>query len=150
MSKPMIPLALVLTLTFAGTAAAQSYNPSHNYGNPDPHTTAEARSRGPCGDPWVTLALIAVYGRAESSKCNVALYNGGKWNNYNQLMHAVAKQKSSGQASSLVGSAKPSSLAGSAKPPSPRAGDLINKNPGRLVGQDGGTLVGNDGAGFKR
>lgn len=141
MSKPMISLALVLTLTFGGTAAAQSYNPSHNYGNPDPHTTAEARSRGPCGDPWVSLALIAVYGRADPSKCNVALYNGGQWNNYNQLMHAVAKQKSSGQASSL---------ASSAKPPPPRAGDLINKNPGRLVGQDGGTLIGNDGAGFKK
>lgn len=150
MSKPMIPLALVLTLTFAATAAAQSYNPGGNYANPDGNTTAAYKRKGPCGDPWVTIALINVYGRAESSKCNVALYNNGHWSDFNQLVHAVAKRKNSGQASSLAGSAKASSLAGSAKPPSPRAGDLINRNPGRLVGQDGGTLVGNDGGSFKR
>lgn len=141
MFKPIISFALVLTLTFAGTAAAQSYNPRGNYANPDMNTTAVYKRKGPCGDPWVTIALINVYGRAESSKCNVALYNNGHWSDFNQLMHAVAKRKNSNQASSL---------AGSAKPPSPRAGDLINKNPGRLVGQDGGTLVGNDGAGFRR
>lgn len=152
MSKPMIPLALVLTLTFAGAAAAQyyNYNPRNTYGNPAPDITAEARSKGPCGDPWVTLALINVHGRADPSKCNVALYNGGRWNDFNQLMHAVAKKKNSGQTSSLAGSAKASSLAGSAKPPPPRAGDLINKNSAPLVGQDGGTLIGNDGAGFKK
>lgn len=141
MSKPMISLALVLTLSYAATAAAQSYNPRGNYANPDGNTTSAYKRKGPCADPWVTIALINVYGRAESSKCNVALYNGGQWSDFNQLVHAVAKRKNSGQASSL---------ADSAKPPPPRAGDLINKNPGRLVGQDGGTLVGNDGAGFRR
>jgi hypothetical protein len=137
----MIALALASTLAFAGAAAAQSYNPRGNYANPDVNTTAAYKRKGPCNDPWVTIALDNVYGRAEPSKCNVALYNNGHWSDFNQLMHAVAKRKNSDQASSL---------AASAKPPTPRAGDLINKSPGHLVGQDGGTLVGNDGAGFKK
>lgn len=164
MSKPMIPLALVLTLTFAGTAAAQyyNYNPRNTYGNPAPDMTAEARRKGPCGDPWVTLALINVYGRADPSKCNVALYNGGRWNDFNQLMHAVAKQKGASGGTAAVPTL---TLTDTYHKCSPAANhcEIFSKEKIKvgiltdgnftpevppMVAAGGGNLVGNDGAGM--
>lgn len=63
------------------------------YANPDQTTTNVWRQKGPCSDPWVSIALEAVYGRAESGRCNVKLYNGGNWRDYNELVQAVAKVK---------------------------------------------------------
>lgn len=162
MSKPVISLAIVLTLTFAGSAAAQYYNPGHSYGNPDTHTTAEAKRKGPCGDPWVTLALNAVHGRADPSKCNVALYNGGQWSNFNQLVHAVAKQKGASGGTAAVptltltdtyhkcsASSNQCEIFSKEKT---KVGVLINGNftpeVPPMVAAGGGNLVGNDGAGM--
>jgi len=79
--------ASVVTNEAAG--AQGSYKASGSYANPDGNTTEVWKKRGPCGDPYISIALIAVFGAADRAKCDAAQYNGGRWNNYNDLVHAV-------------------------------------------------------------
>lgn len=157
----------VVVLSFAGTAAAQSYSPSSTYANPETETANQARQRGPCSDPWVTLALERVYGRADQAKCNASLYNGGRWDSYNTLIHAVAKAKSSGGGSTAslptidlskikyqcstqdnctvfsnegdkVGTLDNGNFRAEVPP------KMVAAGGGNLIGMDGATLIGND------
>lgn len=165
----------VAALGFMGPAAAQDYKANVNYPDPDTTTTNDWRRRGPCGDPWVSIALTRVHGAADAARCNVSLYNGGRWNNFNDLVHAVARQKGAGgghaaapkptldlrlvkyqcaQANnnctifSQEGDKVGLLRDGNFAPDMPQR--LVAAGGGNFVGQDGGTvsLVGNDGAGL--
>jgi hypothetical protein len=85
-------------LALSVPAAAQSYNPSGNYTAPGAGTVGfEAKKKsGPCPDPWVTMAQEVVYGSARADRCSPALYNGGRWGSYNELVHSMAKVKAGG------------------------------------------------------
>jgi hypothetical protein len=85
----MLGAVLAAVTVFAAPAVAQSYSAGTRYPNPDAETAA-ARQRGPCNDPWVTIALERVYGRADPALCAPALYRGGSWGSFNDLIHAVA------------------------------------------------------------
>jgi hypothetical protein len=94
--KPSLSSALLVcaaSLSLLGQAQAQHYRAGSSYANPDQTTTNVWKQKGPCSDPWLSIALEAVYGRAESWRCKVQLYNNGNWRDYNELIHAVAKVK---------------------------------------------------------
>ena len=93
--KAVSYFVLIAASIVSGAVAAQSYSSSTKYDNPSNETTALAKKNGPCSDPWLTIALTKVYGSADIHKCNASLYNGGRWSDYNQLVHAVAKAKGS-------------------------------------------------------
>jgi hypothetical protein len=92
----MIAAAVIMIALSSATANAQRPNPSAD-------REARARSQGPCRDPWITLAIWDVSGAtrqpagaADFGECNYKLYNGGSWNNYDELYRAVdALQRSS-------------------------------------------------------
>ena len=73
----------------AGIAHAQDYSPMLSYANPDRTTEELVRQRGPCSDPWVTLAQTRVFGTATLAGCDIKRYNNGSWNSYNELIHAM-------------------------------------------------------------
>ena len=66
---------------------AGSYNSSQTYQAPKNFESYRGR---PCNDPWVTIVLQIVTGTANPAYCSPSLYNGGQWNSFNQLVHAVA------------------------------------------------------------
>lgn len=86
----------LLSLSFF--AVAQSYNSTANYTAPGAGTVGfeATKKRGPCPDPWVTMAQEVVYGSARAERCSPSLYNGGRWGNYNELVHTMAKVKAGG------------------------------------------------------
>lgn len=76
----------------SATISHAQVDPSQTYANPDGTQTEIYRSRGPCSDPWVTIALIRARGVAERDKCDIKLYNNGSWRDYNELVQAVARR----------------------------------------------------------
>jgi hypothetical protein len=82
---------LTLALILGANASAQTYDPTANYANPEGGITTDSQRNNPCPDPWVSIALKRVYGdNPDRSQCTTTLYNQGQWNDYNQLVHAVA------------------------------------------------------------
>src|SRR5688572_2228947 len=92
-SRKYLLAALVMTAMAVSVAPqpanAQGYNPRTNYPNPSQQETQAARGMT-CRDPWVSLALQKVKGSVNAAYCLVTLYNGGQWDSYNTLIHAVA------------------------------------------------------------
>lgn len=133
MKKLMLAAAAVATFATAGGAAAQSFNVNSSYADPDQTTTAQYRiaPRAVCADPWVTIALVRVYGSANSAYCAPALYNNGQWSNFDQLVKAVAATKNSFSASGVT-------LASGLQNGAPVIGILVG---GQLVAAGGGNLV---------
>ena len=84
-----IMAAGILLSLSAVTANAQIPNPSAQ-------RVADASAKGPCRDPWITLAIWAKTGGTRQpngvgdlQECSPALYNGGSWSSYDQLYRAV-------------------------------------------------------------
>jgi len=133
-------LTALALLASAGVAQAQSYSPSMTYPNPDGNMNS-IRARGPCGDPWVTVALEIVNGRADPALCAVGLYNGGQWSSFNQLIHAVAATRnalaSSGSRLSVerVQGASYSVIA------LWKGGSMVAAGGGNMVAAGGGNIV---------
>ena len=155
-------LACAATSTLLGQAQAQDYNRNSSYANPDGTTTEVYKRRGPCSDPWVTIALIRVYGQAEPSRCNVGLYNGGNWRDYNELVHAVGKVKAQQSAAAPKNPTRIDLTHLTARKLDADSFAITSKNgiqlgtvdsgrltvslPPNLVGNDGASLIGNDGS----
>src|SRR5437667_1490804 len=64
--------------------------------NPSAQRVADATAKGPCRDPWITLAIWAKVGGTRQpngvgdlQECSPALYHGGSWSSYDQLYSAV-------------------------------------------------------------
>jgi hypothetical protein len=135
-----------MTLTLATPAAAQSYLESIRY--PNPTGDLNDKRGKPCADPWVTYALQIVYdANFSAGHCAITLYNGGRWSDFNQLVHAVARTRDSLKAQGLrLGSARvdgrlvPVLIEG--------ANNIVAAGAGNLIGMDGATLIGNDAGSF--
>lgn len=139
MKKIMIAAAAVAAFAAAGPAFAQ-YSASSSYANPDQTTTQVYQtSRKVCNDPWVTIALIRVYGSADPAKCAPALYNNGQWSDYNQLVHAVAKTRDSFAAAGI--DLKLGTQNGQTVVAILQGGSLVAAGGGNLVAAGGGNLV---------
>lgn len=140
-------IAVGIAMAIAQDANAQSYNPRSNYANPNQSETQQGRSLG-CSDPWVGLALLRVNGRVDKAYCGTWLYNGGRWSDFNQLVHAVAQTRDS-LASQHV------RLALGVTPQNTPTVVLIKDNRmvaaggGNVVGSNVMGLVGNDGSSVK-
>ena len=53
-----------------------------------------AADRGPCRDPWINYAYRTQFsrqpvGQGDAGECNIYLYAGGAWQNYDQLRDGV-------------------------------------------------------------
>lgn len=137
----MLGVVLAIAATgHAAPAAAQSYSPGMRYPNPDGDMNA-IRRRGPCNDPWVTVALEIVYGRADPALCAVGLYRGGSWDSFNDLVHGVAATRNalsrSGATLRVVSVVRASyNMIGVFQ-----GGSLVAAGGGNLVAAGGGNLV---------
>lgn len=127
----------ILALTLTSTpAAAQA--------NPNAAETQAARNRGPCSDPWVTLALESVYGRVPDRRhCAIGLYANGSWNSYSQLVGEVRLHRYTFGAVKIGGTGP---LAGKFALGIFSRGSLVAAGGENLVAAGAGNLVGNDGA----
>lgn len=127
------------------SAAAQGYNPRASYPNPSQQETQAARSMA-CRDPWVSLALQKVKGGINPAYCLITLYNGGQWDSYNTLIHAVGATTASFAQQGVE-------LAPARFPTGEPAillklhGQIVAAGGGNLIGQDGAGLIGKGGAG---
>lgn len=154
--------ASVACIAVPGAAAAKDYNPRGVYANPEAESIATWKRLGPCADPWVTMALNVVHGTADRAKCNAALYNGGRWSDFNDLVHAVGRKQAtiSGSASASRPTIDLSRIKYQCSTPNicaifsndgNKVGLLSNGKfqpevPATMVAAGGGNLVGNDGA----
>ena len=152
---PHLMLAAVgaLSLLCASASQAQSYSASMRY--PNPNGDMNLFRNKPCRDPWVTIALQIVHGRANAGACLIALYNNGRWNDFNQLVHAVAATKKTLDAQGL--SIRAARVEGSraivavlvdnragGRIVAAGGGNVVSTGGNGLIGPDGATLIGND------
>ncbi|MBX3592924.1 hypothetical protein [Sphingomonas sp.] len=124
-------VAAAVTLIGAVPAFAQA--------NPTAAETQAARSRGPCGDPWVTIALETVYGRVpDRLHCSISLYNGGRWSSYAELLGAVRAGRYSFRPVRIDGNGP---LAGRFALGIFQGGSLVAAGGGNMVAAGGGNMV---------
>jgi len=137
--------AVLLIITgFAATPAKAQSNPTQQQ-------TDEWRRKGPCVDPWVSMAVTQANGgftlpstsNGSDGECDVSQYNKGQWNSYAELSSGVSDARTdlsnsgnSWEAYTIKGVGKSLFLMGS-------DGKALWA---KLVGNDGASLVGNDGA----
>jgi hypothetical protein len=164
-SKTLVAAAIVsaVATTAPSVAGAQTYSQSSSYANPDNTTTEVIRRRGPCTDPWVTMALERVYGSADRILCDARRYNNGSWSSFNQLVHAVGKVSRLPVFDVRTGTARNVSdvsvdvfeargrkvgtiTNGEFVVDPAMVSTMVAAGGGNLIGNDGSTLVGNDGA----
>jgi hypothetical protein len=136
-------LTLALAGPVAGSAAAQS--------NPSEDQTRSARSRGPCSDPWVTMALESLFRRVPSSACDIKLYNNGSWGSYAQLLGAVRSTYRpvviggngplAGKAALGVFSGSQLIGAGGASMVAAGGGNMVAAGGGNMVAAGGGNIM---------
>ena len=140
-------------LVLAGMAHAQP--------NPSQADTNNARNN-PCSDPWVSLAVSVVktqggaVGRAAGSgntgECDVALYGGGQWSSYADLLQKVratrAALASQNVQFALVGGQglltliDPGRGLNAANIVGAGAGNIVGAGAGNIVGAGAGNIVG--------
>lgn len=85
-------MALCAALCFFAVNAQAQNTPSQQ-------ETNNYRNK-PCRDPWINLAFRdsgggQPVGAGDLGECNPALYNGGSWNSYQQLVNAVRTARQS-------------------------------------------------------
>ncbi len=140
--------ALVM-LSIASIANAQRPNPSDRL-------VAQARSQGPCRDPWITIAIWEKFastrqpaGRGDEGECKPALYNGGSWSSYNGLYNAVDQTLSRLQEGSVNFEANRQSngqtIVRLRESGVERDKWLISQDGSSLVSHDGGSIVAQGG-----
>lgn len=83
---------LTLCAALCLSAAAQAQ------GNPSQQDTERYRGK-PCRDPWINLAFrdsggAQPVGAGDLGECSPALYNGGSWSSYAELLGAVRGARS--------------------------------------------------------
>ncbi len=143
--KSMLFLTLaagVLLSLSAATANAQHPNPSAQL-------VAQARSQGPCSDPWITIAIWDIFastrqpaGVGRYGDCDPQRYNNGSWSSYAELYQGV--KTAFDDMSGNVNTTK-SSLANGNYKIVTDAGSGYTWT--QVVSHDGGTLITSDGAG---
>jgi hypothetical protein len=92
MSRTQIRAASVLAAVLL-VGAASSWALAQE--NPSAAETEKWRRNGPCGDPWISLAVSVAKttsagpGRADGDECNTENYHGGRWESYKELLGYV-------------------------------------------------------------
>ncbi len=134
-------VAMLLSLSSV-TANAQHPNPSAQQ-------VAQARSQGPCSDPWITIAIWDVFastrqpaGAGRFGECDPQRYNNGAWSSYADLYQGVrtAFDNMSGNARTTL-----SSLPNGQRKIVTDAGSGFTWT--QVISNDGATLITSDGAG---
>jgi len=136
---PLIAAGIFMSLTSI-TTKAQIPNPSAS-------AVASARQRGPCRDPWITIAIESALSRSPQGvgtfgECNPSLYNGGSWGSYNELYQGVRTAFSNLNGNVSISR---SSLANGQYKIVMDAGSGFVWT--QIISHDGGTLITSDGAG---
>ena len=143
-------VAILLSLSSA-TANAQ-------HPNPTAQLVPQARSQGPCSDPWITIAIWDVFastrqpaGVGRFGDCDPQRYNNGSWSSYAELYQGVktAFDNMSGNVT-ITKSSQPNGTwkivtdAGSGFV----ATQIITHDGASLVSDSGGTIVASGGGNF--
>src|SRR3954471_20490987 len=88
----MLVAAATLATLCVGNANAQMSGPTLD------RMTAQAREKGPCRDPWITVAYWELTGSTRNpqgvgnlGECASILYNGGSWSGYADLYRYVSQ-----------------------------------------------------------
>src|SRR5215469_1038013 len=136
-------------LIAAGALAALAPQAKAVIPNPTAAQVTQARSTGYCADRWVTLAIWFTsggtrnpQGTGQFGECNVQLYNGGSWSNYDQLVSAVsATQRVTSGLFQMVDNRNGSLTI------TTNVGGYVAcvKTTGRIVSQGGGNIILNGG-----
>jgi len=141
--------------TIPTSSSAQSYNPSAVYQNPDsimPGVTRQAWATQPCRDPWINIAYVWAWGKRPSGagnegECWPNQYSQGRWGNYNQLVHSIARYRQCMQSKGLT--VVPARISDYANQISfvivDPSGRLVGNDSASLIAQGGGNLVGSNG-----
>lgn len=141
--------ATLSSITLQPAALSQSYNPSLYYQNPDtisPGVTRQSWALTPCRDPWINIAYSWAWGArpvgsGDQGECWTGQYSGGRWSDYNQLLHSIAKYRACMQSRGLR------TAAGALSDGSGTAFVIFNSS-GQLVGNDSASLVAQGGGTF--
>jgi len=147
---PMLLAVLMLLLSLSAWAVVP---------NPSPQQTAAARAQNFCSDPWVTLAIADVTGGgfpkgvAGLGQCDIQLYNGGQWANFDQLVQAVnatlrgIPYNTFSMVDNHNGTMTIVTDAGGGYQKWVQVtGRIVSQGGGNIVAQGGGNIIGQDGA----
>ena len=141
----MVAIAGVMLLASA-TANAQDLTT-----NPSPQETEQARRKGPCRDPWITIAYWRATagidnpkGAGDVMECNPSWYRGGKWHSFKELYEAVQNHKNALAAAGLktVAAFNPRTRQKALALVDGRGAIL----GGALIGMDGSSVISTDGS----
>jgi hypothetical protein len=131
------------------TVSAQHYNQAHV-----DSLVAIARAKGPCRDPWITIAIWDKVGSTRDpngigdfNECSPALYNGGSWSSYAELYRAVDQTLSSLSSAGITFKMS-SPVNGTVKLETDVNGVSIGSGTVRIISHDAGSLLTSDGAGL--
>jgi hypothetical protein len=140
---------LFLSLAACALLSLSSLTANAQHPNPSAQQVAQARSQGPCSDPWITIAIWDIFastrqpaGVGRFGDCDPQRYNNGSWGSYADLYQGVrtAFDNMNGNVSTTK-----SSLSNGTYKIVTDAGSGFTWT--QIVSHDGGTLIGNDSAG---
>lgn len=124
-----------------------------------PGVTNQSWARYPCRDPWINIAYnwafgVRPVGSGDHGECWTGQYVGGRWSDYNQLVHSISKYRScmKGRGLRVQGEVSNSRTSGIylikdvyGRPVGKDSATLVAQGGGTLVAQGGGTLVAQGG-----
>ena len=99
------------------------------------------------GDPWIKKVYNDTWGRdPEGIEWNISNYNGGKWNNYTELMKAIYEWRKNMAAANItfqtsVKKANGNAIVGIYQNNVQIAVDLVNVSNGGIVASGAGNIV---------
>lgn len=122
---------------------------AQQYANPTSEETQTARRQGPCRDPWVSMAIRRVMGRApqgqgDFGECNYRMYNNGSWNSYNELAQAVKLALGNVAKGGVRFEITRAGVGAAIKVL--HSGTIVDTMQIKLIGQDGASLVTESGS----
>lgn len=156
----MLATLAPMTALTPAVVRAQSYNPNAVYQSPDavmPGVSRQAWASQPCRDPWINIAYAWGWGTrpvgaGDQGECWPGQYAQGRWRDYNQLVHSIARYRQCMQANR--NRVIPAAISDYGNQVSfvivDSGGRLVGNDSASLVAQGGGTLVGSNGATLSR
>ena len=146
------PVSLLVAIAAAMLMASATANAQLS-ANPSAQETEDARRKGPCRDPWITIAYWRATSGVDNPKgagdvmeCNPNWYRGGQWNSFKELYEAVLNHKNEIAAAGLK-------TVAAFNPKTRQKGFALVDGRGAilggaLIGMDGSSVISTDGSGL--
>jgi len=141
----LIAAAMFATLC-VGEASAQMSGPTLD------RMTAEARQKGPCRDPWITVAYWDLTGSTRSpqgvgnlGECAAMLYNGGSWSSYAELYRHVSQFYHTAPSGTFAAARVSNGWKLSTTVAGTTVSQIISNDGASIISNDGGSIVAQGG-----